>query len=109
MATLSSGAAARGGICPGGECVKGARLGSLEPHSPAAPRRPPVSPAVPSRRIGDVTRGDLGERRTGAPGFPDQPENGASEPAVATDDALLEQSGARSSPSGDTDRKGARS
>jgi len=49
-----------------------------------------------------VTRGDLGERRTGAPGFPDQPENGASEPAVATDDALLDQSAALSSPSGDT-------
>jgi predicted PurR-regulated permease PerM len=45
----------------------------------------------------DVKRGDLGQPRTGAPGDPDQPGSGGSEPALATDDALRQQSTAGSS------------
>jgi predicted PurR-regulated permease PerM len=49
----------------------------------------------------DVKRGDLGQPRSGAPGYPDEPGNGAGEPAIATDDALRDQSTADTSPAGD--------
>jgi predicted PurR-regulated permease PerM len=48
-----------------------------------------------------VKRGDLGQPGSGAPGYPDEPGNGASEPAVVTDDALRDQSAADSSRAGD--------
>jgi hypothetical protein len=36
----------------------------------------------------DVKRGDLGQPGSGAPGYPGEPGNGASEPAIVTDDTL---------------------
>ncbi len=47
-----------------------------------------------------MKRGDLGQPRTGAPGDPDQPGSGPSEPAVASDGALREQGTGESSPAG---------
>src|SRR5258708_21306307 len=65
------------------------------------PRRPPVSPAVPEGGLGDVTRGDLDQPRKGAadqPGepYPDHPETSPSEPALANDHVLREESAADS-------------
>ena len=42
-----------------------------------------------------MKRGDLGQPRTGAAGYPDEP-GGASEPAITGDDTLREQSAADS-------------
>jgi predicted PurR-regulated permease PerM len=47
-----------------------------------------------------VKRGDLGQPRSGAPGYPDEPGDGAGGPAIATDGALRDQS-AGTSPGGD--------
>ncbi|MDX6338525.1 MAG: hypothetical protein QOG05_5865 [Streptosporangiaceae bacterium] len=47
-----------------------------------------------------MKRGDLGQPRSGAPGYPDEPGNGSGEPAIATDGALRDQS-AGTSPGGD--------
>ena len=44
-----------------------------------------------------MKRGDLGQPRSGAPGYPDEPGNGASEPAIVTDNTLRDQSAADSS------------
>ena len=43
-----------------------------------------------------MKRGDLGQPRTGAAGYPDEPGSSASEPALVGDDTLREQSAADS-------------
>ena len=62
---------------------------------------------MPAGGLGDVTRGDLDQPRNGAadqPGepYPDHPETSLSEPALANDDGLREESAADSPGRGST-------
>src|ERR1700734_1737104 len=74
------------------------RVAAGQPRAPLAlpPPADPRSAGSALRRMGDVKRGDLGQPRTGAAGYPDEPGSSASEPALISDDTLREQSAADS-------------